>query len=44
MMYKPERALELLRLGSGLPCAEFREGQEGAIRHIVAGNGRLLVV
>ncbi len=44
MMYKPERALELLRLGSGLPGAEFREGQEGAIRHIVAGNGRLLVV
>ena len=43
-MYKPERALELLRLGSGLPDAEFREGQEGAIRHIVAGNGRLLVV
>lgn len=43
-MYKPERALELLRLGSGLPEAEFREGQEDAIRHIVAGNGRLLVV
>ncbi len=43
-MYKPERALELLRLGSGLPGAEFRKGQEEAIRHIVAGNGRLLVV
>ena len=43
-MYKPERALELLRLGCGLPGAEFREGQEEAIRHIVAGNGRLLVV
>ena len=43
-MYKPERALELLRLGSGLPEAVFREGQEDAIRHVVAGNGRLLVV
>lgn len=43
-MYKPERALELLRLGCGLPDAEFREDQEEAIRHIVAGNGRLLVV
>ena len=44
MIYEPGHALELLRLGSGLPDAEFREGQEGAIRHIVAGNGRLLVV
>ena len=43
-MYKPERALELLRLGSGVPDAEFREGQEEATRHIVNGNGRLLVV
>ena len=43
-MYKPKHALELLRLGSGLPDAEFRKGQEEAIRHIVAGNGRLLVV
>ena len=44
MMYKSERALELLRAGSGLPHAQFRESQEEAIRHIVAGNGRLLVV
>lgn len=43
-MYKQERALELLRLGSGLPEAKFREGQEDAIRHVVTGSGRLLVV
>ena len=29
-MYKPERALELLRLGCGLPEAEFREGPGGS--------------
>ena len=44
MMYKPERALELLRLGSGLPDAEFRANQEEAIRRIVTGKSRLLVV
>ncbi len=44
MKYRQTRALELLRLGSGLPDAEFREGQEEAIRHIVSGDGRLLVV
>lgn len=38
------RALELLRLGAGRSKATFREGQEGAIRHIVDGRGRLLVV
>ena len=38
------RALELLRLGSGFPDASFREGQEEAIRHIVEGRSRLLVV
>ena len=43
-MYKPERALTLLRLGAGQSDAEFREGQEEAIRQIVSGNGRLLVV
>ena len=43
-MYKPERALTLLRLGAGQSDAKFREGQEEAIRHIVSGNGRLLVV
>ena len=44
MDYNAPRALELLRLGSGLPDAEFRESQEAAIRHIVEGKGKLLVV
>src|SRR5207342_3494575 len=42
--YKPGRARELLRIGSGRADAEFREDQEDAIRHIVEGKGRLLVV
>jgi ATP-dependent DNA helicase RecQ len=42
--YDPKSALELLRIGSGRADATFREGQEDAIRHIVEGNGRLLVV
>ena len=44
MTYNPMRALELLRIGSGRADATFREGQEDAIRHIVEGKGRLLVV
>jgi ATP-dependent DNA helicase RecQ len=44
MPYNSVRALQLLRLGSGLKNATFREGQEEAIRHIVKGRGRLLVV
>ena len=44
MSYETDRALELLRLGSGLSDAAFREGQEKAIRRIVEGGGRLLVV
>ncbi|TWC50925.1 RecQ-like ATP-dependent DNA helicase [Pseudomonas sp. SJZ080] len=44
MEYNAARALELLRLGSGRLDATFREGQEEAIRHIVEGKGRLLVV
>lgn len=44
MAYDPERALELLRIGSGRADATFRDGQEDAIRHIVEGKGRLLVV
>ena len=44
MDYDAPRARELLRLSTGQPGAEFREGQEGAIRHIVEGRGRLLVV
>ena len=44
MTYNPQRALDLLRIGSGRADATFREGQEDAIRHIVDGRGRLLVV
>jgi ATP-dependent DNA helicase RecQ len=46
MEYHAERALDLLRIGSGQspPGAVFRDGQEDAIRHVVAGRGRLLVV
>ena len=44
MAYDPQRALELLRLGSGRPDATFRDGQEEAIEHLVEGRGRLLVV
>jgi ATP-dependent DNA helicase RecQ len=44
MSFDPERALDLLRKGSGYPSAVFRDGQEDAIRHVVEGRGRLLVV
>lgn len=44
MIYQPDDALKLLRLGSGHINAQFRDGQEDAIRHIVNGDGRLLVV
>src|SRR5215211_393797 len=44
MPYNSARALQLLRVGSGLQNATFRDGQEEAIRHIVEGRGRLLVV
>jgi ATP-dependent DNA helicase RecQ len=44
MTFNKNRALELLRFGSGLPNACFREGQEEAICHVVEGRGRLLVV
>ena len=44
MQYNEERALELLRMGSGIPDAQFREGQSESICHIVEGTGRLLVV
>ena len=44
MNYDRNRALELLRIGSGIPGAQFREGQEEAIRHVVEGRGKLLVV
>ena len=44
MAYDPIRALELLRIGCGRADATFRDDQEDAIRHIVEGKGRLLVV
>src|SRR5574337_2010157 len=44
MRYNGERSLQLLCLGTGQPDATFREGQEEAIRHVVEGRGRLLVV
>lgn len=44
MTYDPQRALELLRVGSARPDAIFREDQENAIRHVAEGLGRLLVV
>lgn len=44
MTFNAQRALELLRVGAGQADARFREGQEEAIRHIVEGRGRLLVV
>ena len=42
--YLPEPALELLRKGSGRAHATFRDDQEQAIRYVVEGRGRLLVV
>ena len=44
MIYSHDRALQLLRAGTGNPDAVFREGQDEAIRQIVEGRGRLLVV
>src|SRR4051812_27529837 len=44
MAYDSTRALQLLRVGTGRPGAQFRDGQEAAIEHVVEGRGRLLVV
>ena len=44
MSYDSTRALQLLRAGTGSYDTTFRDGQEDAIRHIVEGRGRLLVV
>jgi ATP-dependent DNA helicase RecQ len=44
IIFDKARAMELLRVGSGQDGATFRSGQEDAIRHIVEGGGRLLVV
>ena len=44
MKFQRTRALQLLRAGSGIPDAEFRDKQDDAIKHVVEGRGRLLVV
>ncbi len=44
MVYNRNRALELLKVGTGNPDATFRDGQEEAIREIVEGSGWLLLV
>ena len=44
MRYDSERARRLLRAGTGGSGAAFREGQQDAIRHVVEGRGRLLLV
>ena len=44
MKYDRERALELLRLGTNNPKADFRPGQEEAIRAVIEGTQRLVVV
>ena len=44
MRYIPSRALSLLRAGVGDSGVRFRTGQEEAVRHVVEGKGRLLVV
>ena len=43
-IYSAERALELLRLGSGQVHAIFHDGQEEAIQQVTDGDHRLLVV
>ncbi len=44
MHYDSRRALDFLQRGTGLHDAQFREGQEEAIRHLVEGRGRQLLV
>lgn len=44
MIYESPRALQLLRIATQIQTAEFRDGQEEAIQHVVEGRGRLLVV
>jgi len=44
MAFDQNLALRLLRLGTNNPSAVFRDSQQEAIRHIVEGKGRLLVV
>ena len=44
MQYDSLRALELLKRGTGRPDTRFRNGQEEAIRHLVEGRRRQLLV
>ena len=44
MQYDSLRALDLLKRGTGRPDTRFREGQEEAIRHLVEGRRRQLLV
>ena len=44
MHYDSVRALDLLKQGTGRQHTRFREGQEEAIRHLVEGRGRQLLV
>ncbi len=44
MQYESRRALDLLKRGTALHDAQFREGQEEAIRHVVEGRSRQLLV
>lgn len=44
MKFDSDRALALLRLGTGDREATFRGSQQSAIRYVVEGKGRLLVV
>lgn len=44
MLYNANRALQLLRQATNNPNSDFRDDQELAIRKLVEGNARLLVV
>ena len=44
MHYDSRLSLDLLKRGTGRQDARFREGQEEAIRHLVEGRGRQLLV
>ena len=44
MNYNAERALQLLKEGTGISDAVFRENQELAIQHVVENRGRLLLI
>ncbi len=44
MTFDELRALQLLRAGTGIPTADFREGQWEAIQDLVTGTRRILVV